>query len=72
MDVGERAELPLEAVEGVGLGVQEGLEGDDLVALAVVGLVDDAHAAGAEATPDAKARAAERMGPEQVHRQPGG
>ena len=38
-----------------------------LVALAVVGLVDDAHAAGAELTPDAKARAAERMGPEEIH-----
>ena len=47
-DVGERAELVLEAAERGGVEVAQRLERDDLVPLAIERLVDDAHAAGAE------------------------
>ena len=51
----EGAELLLESVEGGGVEVLDGLEGDDQVALAVEGLVDDPHAAGPEPPPDFEA-----------------
>ena len=58
-DVGERAELALEADDGAAVDVAQGLERDHLVALAIERLVDDAHAAGAEAALHGEAAAAE-------------
>ena len=54
-DVREGPELALEAVERVGVGVRQGLEGDGPIAPAVVGLEDDTHGACAEASADLKA-----------------
>jgi hypothetical protein len=48
-DVGQLAELALELVEGGGVAVAQGLERHGAGALAVVGLIHDAHPAGAEA-----------------------
>src|SRR2546430_12561695 len=50
--IGEGAELLLEAIEVGGGVVKEGLEGDHRVARLVARQVDDAHAAGAEQTDD--------------------
>ena len=47
--VGQDAELLLEPVEGRGVEVADRLQGDRLVALAVIRLVDDPHAADAHA-----------------------
>ena len=54
-DVGERAELALEAHQRRGVDVAQRLERHDLVALAIERLIDDAHAAGAEAALDDEA-----------------
>ena len=54
-DVREGPELALEAVERVGLGVRQRLQGDDAIALAIVGLEHHAHRAGAEAAADLEA-----------------
>ena len=51
-DPEQRAEFPFEAIDGAGIGPTQGLEGDDLVANAVEGLVDHAHAAGTKASLD--------------------
>ena len=51
----EGAKLLLEPVEGRGVEILDGLEGDDQVALAVQRLVDDPHAAGPEPPPDFEA-----------------
>ena len=53
--VGERTELALEVVQQGGVGARQRLEGDAAAALLVDGLVDDAHAAGAEAAHDREA-----------------
>jgi hypothetical protein len=47
--VGERAELVFQAHDRRGVGAEQFLESDDLVAVAIEGLVDDAHAAGTNA-----------------------
>ncbi len=47
--VGERPELLLEEVEGRRVEAEQLLQRDELAALAIEGLVDDAHAALAEA-----------------------
>ncbi len=57
-DVGEGAEFLLEAIKGRGAEVKERLEGDLLAPLAVERLVDDAHAAFAEAPGDLVTRRA--------------
>ena len=46
--IGEASELPLQPIEIGGAGAKQGLQRDDLVADAVVRLVDDAHSARAE------------------------
>jgi hypothetical protein len=48
-----------EADDGGGVGIAERLECNQLVALAVQGLVHDAHAAGAEAALEDEARIVE-------------
>ena len=64
-DIGEAAELPLEVIDVGRPGAPQRLQGDDLIASAIVHLVDDAHAAGAEGPQDRESfRSAElvRMG----------
>ena len=63
------AELLLEPVQGRGVvEPQDRLQRDALPALAVEGLVDDPHPAGAEAAPDLEAlRAGELAEREEVH-----
>ncbi len=51
----DRAELALEPQEAVPIDVAQGLERDQLTALAVVGLVDHAHRARAQRAPDLEA-----------------
>jgi len=49
-DVGERSELLLEAVQRHGVDARQGLERHARIPLAVVGLIDDTHAAGPDLT----------------------
>jgi hypothetical protein len=55
-DVGERAELALEAIERVRVGAQQRLERHARVALGVEHLPDDAERPLAEATPEEEPR----------------
>ena len=51
-DAGQGAELLLEGVERRRVAVMEGLQRHHLVALAVVGRVDDSHATGPQPSAD--------------------
>ena len=51
-EVGEHAELALELIDLLDVGTDDRLERDLLSALLVLGLVHDAHAAGADSTQD--------------------
>jgi hypothetical protein len=54
-DVGERAELALEAEERIAVRAEHGFERDYSLLFAVENLVDDAESSGAEASADFKA-----------------
>ena len=51
-DVGEVAKLAFQLVDGISIQTSQRFEGDDLIPNAVVDVVDDAHAAGADLPAD--------------------
>src|SRR4051812_32420779 len=69
-EVGERAELVLEAQQRGGVLAPEELQGDGAGPLAIERLVDDAVAAGAEPAPHAEAVVAREVAVRSFHERP--
>lgn len=67
MQVGEAAELSLDAVLPLGVDTPQQLEGDPVLLVVVVGGIDDPHAACAQLAFDLEAPAAQRASRAQLH-----